>query len=57
MIQTVEMEMVKAQTRLDGVDARLKKIESKLDKMTWYIGVVCGFASVAGTQLLKWMSA
>tara|TARA_R100001086_G_scaffold225749_1_gene144167 strand:+ start:289 stop:519 length:231 start_codon:yes stop_codon:yes gene_type:complete len=48
MKPTVATEVVRAHTRLDGVDARLKKIEKKLDKMTWVVGGVCGVASFLG---------
>ena len=51
MKTTVETEVVRAHTRLDGVDARLKKIEKKLDKMTWVVGGVCGVASFLGPIL------
>jgi hypothetical protein len=45
---TVETEVVRAHTRLDGVDARLKRFERKVDKMTWIMGAVCGVASFLG---------
>jgi|TARA_R110002012_G_scaffold188621_1_gene355720 hypothetical protein len=48
MQTTVETEVVRAHTRLDGVDARLKRIDRKLDKMTWIMGAVCGVASFLG---------
>lgn len=44
-MQTVETEIVRAHTRLDGVDGRLKKIESKMDKLVW---IVAGMTSLAG---------
>lgn len=51
MQTTVETEIVRAHTRLDGVDARLKKMEQKLDKLTWIIGGVAGVASFLGPIL------
>ena len=48
MRSTVETEVVRAHTRLDGVDARLKRVDRKLDKMTWIMGAVCGVASFLG---------
>ena len=52
-MQTVEAEVVRAQTRLDGVDARLKKIESKLDNLIWVVAPLIGLANLFGPQLLK----
>jgi len=56
MQTTVETEVVRAHTRLDGTDARLKKIEKKLDKMTWVMGGVCGVASFLGPILSEFVS-
>lgn len=36
-MQTVETEIVKAHTRLDGVDKRLKRLEDKMDNVTWIV--------------------
>ncbi len=47
-MQTVETEIVRAHTRLDGVDARLKRIERKLDFHTTVIISVVTVASVLG---------
>jgi hypothetical protein len=57
MIQTVETEIVKAHTRLNGVDARLKKIETKLDRVAWYAGIICGAAATISGQLVQWIGA
>lgn len=48
IMQTVETEIVRAHTRLDGADARLKRIEGKLDRLVWVVGGVCGIASFLG---------
>lgn len=48
MQTTVETEVVRAHTRLDGVDARLKRIERKLDYHTTIIVAVVTLASVLG---------
>jgi hypothetical protein len=52
-MQTVEAEVVRAQTRLDGVDARLKKIEGKLDKLIWVVAPLMGMLSAFGPTLIK----
>lgn len=44
-MQSVETEIVRAHTRLDGVDGRLKKIDGKLDRLVW---IVAGMTSIAG---------
>lgn len=51
MIQSVETEIVKAHTRLDGVDARLKKIEKQLNKLLWINGSFCGAISLSAAIL------
>lgn len=56
MIQTVETEVVRAHTRLDGVDARLKRMERKLDKMTWIVASVSGVAAVIGPMIATWVT-
>ena len=48
MQTTVETEVVRAHTRLDGVDARLKRMERKLDYHTTIIVAVVTLASVLG---------
>tara|TARA_Y100001938_G_C7945208_1_gene356425 strand:+ start:599 stop:772 length:174 start_codon:yes stop_codon:yes gene_type:complete len=48
MFDTVETEIVRAQTRLDGVDARLKAIEKKLDWHATVIISVVAIGSVLG---------
>jgi hypothetical protein len=55
MQPTLETEIVKAHTRLDGVDARLKKIERKLDRVVWYAGIVCGVAAVVSGRVMRWL--
>lgn len=55
MQPTLETEIVKAHTRLDGVDARLKKIERKLDRVVWYAGIVCGVAGVVMSRVMSWL--
>tara|TARA_Y100001937_G_scaffold122973_1_gene185056 strand:- start:653 stop:823 length:171 start_codon:yes stop_codon:yes gene_type:complete len=50
-MQTVETEVVRNQTRLDGVDARLKKIENKLDKLIWIVAPAMGVMSVLGPYI------
>ena len=59
MFNTVETEIVRAHTRLDGVDARLKNIEKdmksineKVSKLTWKMGLICGAASTAGPVIM-----
>ena len=47
MQPTVESEIVKAHTRLDGVDARLKKIEKQLNKLLWINGSFTGAITLA----------
>jgi len=47
-MQTVETEIVRAHTRLDGVDARLKRMERKLDFHTTIIVAVVTVASILG---------
>jgi|TARA_R100001443_G_scaffold8094_1_gene17447 hypothetical protein len=56
MQPTLETEVVRAHTRLDGADARLKKVERKLDKMTWILGSVCGVASFLGPLVSNLLS-
>lgn len=56
MISTVETEVVKAHTRLDGVDGRLKRIENKLDKMTWIVASISGTAAIVGPLIAKWIT-
>tara|TARA_R110000765_G_scaffold54144_3_gene108128 strand:+ start:427 stop:600 length:174 start_codon:yes stop_codon:yes gene_type:complete len=56
MIQTVETEIVRAHTRLDGSDARLKRIEAKLERLTWLMGLVCGVASFLGPMFYEMMT-
>jgi hypothetical protein len=56
MITTVETEVVRAHTRLDGVDARLKRMERKLDKMTWIVASVSGVAAVLGPMIAQWLT-
>tara|TARA_R110000824_G_scaffold361885_1_gene549796 strand:- start:191 stop:364 length:174 start_codon:yes stop_codon:yes gene_type:complete len=47
-MQTVETEIVRAHTRLDGADARLKKIEIKLDRVTWLVAAASGIMGFIG---------
>jgi hypothetical protein len=56
MLQSVETEIVRAHTRLDGTDARLKRIESKLERLHWLMGMVCGVASFLGPMFYEMMS-
>ena len=57
MLPTLETELVRAHTRLEGVDARLKKIEAKLDRVAWYAGIVCGIAAAFSSRLMSWLGA
>jgi len=56
MITSVETEIVRAHTRLDGSDARLKRIEAKLERLTWLMGLVCGVASFLGPMFYEIMT-
>jgi len=56
MIQSVETEIVRAHTRLDGTDARLKRIEAKLERLHWLMGMVCGVASFLGPMFYELMT-
>ena len=55
-LESVETEIVRAHTRLDGVDARLKRIEGKLERLTWLMGLVCGVASFLGPMFYDLVS-
>lgn len=50
-MQTVETEIVRAHTRLDGVDARLKRLEHKMDKVMWIVAGLSFFAPFVATYL------
>ena len=51
-MQTVETEIVKAHTRLDGVDARLKRLENKMDNITWIVAGLSFAAPFVATYVL-----
>lgn len=52
-MQTVETEIVRAHTRLDGVDGRLKKIERAIDKLVWIVAGLSFAAPFVATWLLS----
>jgi len=51
-MQTVETEIVRAHTRLDGVDARLKRLERKMDNVTWIVAGLSFVAPFVATYVL-----
>ncbi len=51
MQPTLETEIVKAHTRLDGVDARLKRIERKIDRLWWLMGAIGGASSLLSVYI------
>lgn len=51
MQPTMETELVRAHTRLDGVDARLKRIERKIDRMWWVMGSFAGASALASVYI------
>lgn len=57
MLQSVETEIVRAHTRLDGVDARLKRIENKIERITWVVATISGVASIVGPMVAGWLRA
>ena len=52
-MQSVETEIVRAQTRLDGVDARLKKIERAVDKLVWIVAGLSFVSPFIATWLIN----
>lgn len=52
-MQSVETEIVRAHTRLDGVDARLKKIEKAIDKLVWIVAGLSFVAPFVATWLIN----
>ena len=52
-MKTVETEIVRAHTRLDGVDARLKKIERAVDKLVWIVAGLSFIAPFVATYLVQ----
>ena len=52
-MQTVETEIVRAHTRLDGVDGRLQKIERAIDKLVWIVAGLSFAAPFVATWLLS----
>ena len=54
-MQTVETEIVRAHTRLDGVDGRLKKIENKMDKLVWIVAGMTNLAGFISPFVATWM--